>query len=187
MAVALSRGSPSRMALGARDEPLDDLVVNRVVHQDARPGRAHLARVEEDPGRRRLDGRIEVGSGENDVGGFAAELQRHALEVAGGGAQDLASDRGRAGKGHLVHAGVLDQRRTGGLSEAGHDIQHARRNAGSQRQLAELERRERGELRRLQDHRAAAGERRRDLPHADHERKIPRYDGAHDADGLAQV
>ena len=40
-----------------------------------------------------LDGRVEIGVGKDDVRRLAAELQRHALEIAGGAAQDLAADR----------------------------------------------------------------------------------------------
>ena len=51
-------------------------------------------------------------------------------------------------------------------------------NPGLERQLADPQRGERRELGRLQHHGASAGQRRRDFPHADHQREIPGNDGA---------
>ena len=48
-------------------------------------------------------------------------------------------DRGRAREGDLVHARVVDERGAG-LAVAGDDVQHARRDAGLERQLAQAQR-----------------------------------------------
>ncbi len=85
----------------------------------------------------------------------------------------------------LSTSGMFDQRRTRGGAVAGDDVEHAGRNAGLQCQFADAQRGERGELGGLEHHGAAAGQCRRDFPHADHERKIPGHDGAHHADRLA--
>ena len=53
-------------------------------------------------------------------------------------------------------------------------------------QFAETQRRERRLFGRLQHDRAAGGQRRRELPGRHHQREIPRYDLADDADRLAQ-
>ena len=73
---------------------------------------------------------VEVGVGEDDVGRLAAELERHALEVAGRGLDDLLAGQVRAGEGDLVDVRMRGQRRAGGLAVAGHDVDHARRHAG---------------------------------------------------------
>ena len=64
---------------------------------------------------------------------------------------------------------------------AGENVQHARRESGFGGELGERERGERRELRRLQDHRASRGERRRDLPREHQQREIPRNDLPDDA------
>ncbi len=88
---------------------------------------------------------------------------------------------GEPGKGDLVHVGMIDQRRAGRLAEARHDVEHAGRNAGLECEFAQPQCRQRGQLGGLQHDGAAAGERRRNLPHADHQREIPRHDSADDA------
>ncbi len=67
-------------ALGPRDEPLDQRVVDGVLDDHARAGRAALAgrteRGPQDP----VGGQVEVGVGEDDDAVLAAELERHALQ-----------------------------------------------------------------------------------------------------------
>ena len=54
------------------------------------------------------------------------------------------------------------------------------------RDLAERQRGQRRLARRLQDHRVATRQRRRNLPGGEQQRKIPRHDRRDDADRLAQ-
>ncbi len=60
---------------------------------------------------RAVDGRVEVGVGEDDVRALAAQLEGDPLERVGGVPHDDLADLGRAGEGDLVDARVLDQRR----------------------------------------------------------------------------
>ena len=60
------------------------------------------------------------------------------------------------------------------------------RQAGLEQQLAEVERRQRRLLGRLEHHRAAAGQRRAELPRRHQQREVPGDDLADDADRLAQ-
>jgi hypothetical protein len=92
----------------------------------------------------------------------------------------------RAGKRHFVDPRMSRQGRARGLAVAGNDIDDARRDAGFERQFAEPQRGERRLFRRLEDHRAAGGERRTDLPYRGTERAVPRDDGADDADRLLE-
>ena len=62
------------------DHRVDELLVDRPLHQDAAAGRADLALVEEDAEQRAVDRRLEVGVGEEDVRRLAAELERDLLQ-----------------------------------------------------------------------------------------------------------
>ena len=77
-------------------------VVDRPLHEDAAAGRAHLALIDEHAEERAVDGRLEIGVGEEDVRRLAAELERDLLQRAGGAAHDDAADFGAAGERDLV-------------------------------------------------------------------------------------
>jgi hypothetical protein len=77
------------------------------------------------------------------------------------------------------------QRSAGGVAEAGDHVEHAGRIAGLLGQLAQAQGGERRVLGGLEDHRAAGGQRRRDLPHGHQQREVPRDDGADHAHRLA--
>src|SRR5256885_15721691 len=68
---------------------------------------------------------------------------------------------------------------------AGEEVDDALGNARLERELAEPERGERCQLRRLEDDRVAAGERRPELPRGDVEREVPGDDQADYAERLA--
>ena len=70
-------------------------------------------------------------------------------------------------------------------SRAGDNIDDPRRNAGLAHQLADPERAQRSELRRLEDDGVARGEGRAHLPAAEHQWEIPRDDRSNDTEGLA--
>ncbi len=86
-------------------------------------------------------GRFEIGAvGEHDLRRLAAELQAHALEVALPGIlHQQPADRARAGERDHVDVHMQGERLAGVAAEAGNDIEHARRHAGFERQLAELQ------------------------------------------------
>jgi len=44
-------------------------------------------------------------SGKMMLADFFAELERHAFQISGGAAQDLAAHRRRSGKGDLIYIG----------------------------------------------------------------------------------
>ena len=126
MSVFLSSGSPTRSVPMRRCSARDDLVVDRLLHEQPGARAADVALVEEDAVDDALDGLVDRGVVEDDVRRLAAELQRQLLAGAGDGAGDLLADGGGAGEGHLVDAGVLDDR-AAGLAGAGDDVDHARR------------------------------------------------------------
>ena len=148
--------------------------------------RADLALVEEDALGGAGDRGLDVGVVEHDVRALAAELERDALEVrAARRLRDQLADLGAAGEGDLVDVRVLGERGAG-VAVARDDVQDAGRDAGLERELAEAQRAERRLLGRLEDDRAAGGERRADLPRRHQQREVPRDDLPDDADGLLE-
>ena len=127
--------------------------------EDARAGAAVLAGVAEDGERRRGGGLLEVGVREDDVGRLAAELERHALDRLGRELADAASDLRRAGEGDLGDVRMLDDPLPDDTAGAVDDVQDALRDPRLERELAELDRGERGQLGGLQDDRVAGRER----------------------------
>ena len=109
--VFLSSGSPTRSVVIRRAQPVQQLVGDRLLHQQPRARAAHVALVEEDPLDDALDGLVQRRVVEDDVGRLAAQLQREPLAGARERALDRLADLGGAGERHLVHAGVGHQRR----------------------------------------------------------------------------
>src|SRR5690606_39297765 len=85
---------------------------------------ADLALVEEDAVDDALDGLVDGGVVEDDVGALAAQFEGDLLAGARDGARDLLADGGGAGEGHLVHVGVRDQGGSG-AAVAGDDVDDA--------------------------------------------------------------
>ena len=83
-----------------------------------------------------------------------------------------------------LHVGMRRQRRAGGLAEAVDDVEDARRQLGLARGPGEQRRGERRPLGGLEDDRVARGQRRRDAPGRQHERRVPGHDHPGNADGL---
>ncbi len=182
------RGSVERIAhargLGESEQALDELRVNRAMDQRARARDAGLAGGREDSRHHAFHGLIEIGVVENNIGRFAAELERHVLDAARGQPIDMLARLIAAGEGDLGDVLVRDQRLAHFVAEAGDDVDNARRKARLLEQLAERERRDRGKFRRLPHHGVARGQRRRQFPCRQQQRRVPRRDGGHDAQRL---
>ena len=89
--------------LGERDELSDEGFADAVLHQQPRAGDAGLAGGREDAGDRAGGCLLQVGVGEDDVGRLAPQLQRDALDLAGGLFVDLRAGHVRSGEGDLGH------------------------------------------------------------------------------------
>src|SRR5262249_10785146 len=102
---------------------------------------------------------VKVGTiGKDDLGGFAAELKAYPLEVALSGIlHEETADCTRAGEGDHVDAHMQGERLARRRTKPGNDIEHTRRQACFQRQLPELECRERRLLGWLEHDRVAHG------------------------------
>ena len=97
--------------------------------------------VEEDGAGRAGDGRLQVAVVENDVGRFAAQLERHFLQIAGRGLQNQLADFGRAGEGDFVHVRMRGQRSAGSFAIARDDVHDAVGDSGFLNQFAQAQRR----------------------------------------------
>ena len=89
-----------------RRHALDDVVVDGAVGEDPGRQRATLTGVDREPGRRRRGELVEVGTGEDDVGRLAAELEEHLLQTLRGLAHDPLPDGIGSGEAHHVDAGM---------------------------------------------------------------------------------
>ncbi len=131
-------------------------------------------------------GGLEVSVGVDHVRRLAAQLQRHPFDRLRGRGGDPAADLGRAGERHLGDVIVLHQALATDRARAGHHVKDALGDPGLLRDLLQLERGQRGELRRLQHDRVAGGERGPHLPAGDHQREVPGDDHPHHAERLAE-
>ena len=120
----------SLMSFGDVADAFDDFVEDFLVHVEARTGAAALAVIEEDGAGGAGDGLVDIGIGEDDGGRFAAQLQRHLLQISGRGFHDQLAHFGGSGKGDLVDQIVRGQRRAGAFAVAGEDVDDACREAG---------------------------------------------------------
>ncbi len=83
MSVFLSSGSPRRSVSSRRLQRLDQAFGDWLLDKQAGTGATDLALVEEDAVDDALDGLGERGVVEDDIGGFAPELQCQALSRTG--------------------------------------------------------------------------------------------------------
>jgi hypothetical protein len=114
-----------------------EVVVGRALDEDAAARAAVLAGVVEDGvgGGGRCC--FEVGVGVDHVRGLAAELERDALDRAGGALHYLAADLGRAGEPDLRDAGMLDEPPADDRALADDDIEYALGDLRLQSELGE--------------------------------------------------
>ena len=81
--------------------------------EQTRTSAADVALVKEDAVNDAFDHLVNRRVVEDNVGSLATQLQREALVARGGALLDEPTYFGRASKGNLVHAGVVNERRTG--------------------------------------------------------------------------
>ena len=150
---------------------------------DALGGGADLSVVEEARPRRARHRDVEVGVFEDDQRIDAAQFQVDALQLLRRADRDPRPDGRRSRERDARHVRVVDERRPGLRSRAGDHVDDAGRQMGQGR-LDEPQRRQRRQLRGLDDHGVAGGERRRNLPDEQQQRVVERHDRRHDAERL---
>ena len=129
---------------------------------------------------------FEIGVGENQLGRFSPEFERHRRDMARRGRLHQRADSDRAGEREMAHARMAGKRRARLLAETRHDVERAGGKAGLAREVGERKRSEAGFFRRLQDAGVAHRQRRADRPARDLHRIVPRHDVAGDAMRFAQ-
>ncbi len=169
---------------GPRRDRLHEVLVHRLLDEQARPGRAALAVEREDLGHDGVDGSVEVRVREHDDRRLAAELEREPLERRSGVRHDGRAGRRLAGERDQVDAGMGDERRAGRLAEAVHDVEDALGQTDLVHQLGEPSGGQRRPLGRLEDDRVPGREARRDPPRRQHQRSVPGHDQPGDAHRL---
>ena len=122
--VAHARG------LAERDELVDELVVDRTMDQCAGACDASLAGGGENARDNALDGVVDSGVLEHDIGRFAAKLKRDRLDRPRGKLVDALSRAVAPGEGDLRDMRMGDKALADLGAEAGQDIYDARRKAG---------------------------------------------------------
>ena len=147
---------------------------------------AVLAGVVEDRIRRFGGPALQVGIGEDDVRALAAQLQADLLDGGRGQPHDLLPGGRLAGEGDLADARVRRQGRAGRAARPGDHVDHAGRDAGLQRQLAQANGGQRRIAGGLEDRRIAGRQRGAKLPRGHVEREVPGHDQAADTDRLTQ-
>ena len=133
-----------------------------------------------------LEGEVQVGVGQYDVGGLATELEREWHDTARCALHDPYARFHRSRKGDVADERMIDQRRAGVGPRSRDHVEDAVRQPGFGEDPGQPERGERSLLSRLQDHCVSGCQSRCDTPHRQAQRIIPRRNVCGDAQGLAQ-
>lgn len=105
-------GRPDAQTGGALGDTARELLVQRALYEHPGPGGAALPVEGEHAEHDRVDRGLDVGVGEDDDGGLAAQFHGRGLQAVGAGTQDVAAGGGRAGEGDQRDTGVIDERLT---------------------------------------------------------------------------
>ena len=158
-------GSPTVMRSTRDFQFLEELVVDALVDDGARAGRALLA-LEAESGRGyAFDGGVDIGVGIDDDGVFAAHFEDGALDpelarlLLRGALVDVQSDFARAGESDVANLRMRHQRIAEARAAAGAEVHDAFGHAAFFEQFDELRRNRRRIARRLQDDGVAADDR----------------------------
>ncbi len=167
----MAHGEAVGLGCQGGEEPVED----RLLHEDARAGDAGLAARGEDAACDALHRPVEIGVGEDDVWGLAAEFEHYGTQQATAGLGDRATSPRAAREADEIDARVLDQR-LAGVARAGDDIDDAGREARLEEQPPVGKGRMRRHLRRLQDDGVPGRQDRRELLGLERQWRIPRRD-----------
>src|SRR5581483_5010091 len=122
---------------GRIDQQLGEAVVRAALDENARARAAVLAGIVEDGIRGRGSRFLQVRVGEDDVGGLAAELERHALDRLRGALHDAPANLRAAREADLGDVRVLDEALADDGPLADEDVEDAFGDPGLERELGE--------------------------------------------------
>src|SRR6185312_5995142 len=171
--------------LGAGGAFLDELIVDLLLNENARPGAAALTVIKEEAEVGSFDRFVDIRIGEHDVGALAAELESDALQVRfRGGFHNEVADFGGTGEGDFIDIHVAGERAAGGGTKAREEIDDAFRKSRFDNELTDAEGGERRLLGRLHHDGVAGCQRGGELPGLHQQGKVPWNDLPDDANGL---
>ena len=162
--------------LGQLDGGLGEVLAELLVDVEAGRGDADLAVVAELADHRGAGDLLDVGVGEDDQRGVAAEFEAQALDLVGRAADQFLADLGGAGEADLADFLALEED-VGQIAGGAHDeVGRASGQAGGFHAFEEADQDQRGLLGRAADDGAADGQRRRDLAAGQRQREVPGRD-----------
>src|SRR5215472_2939600 len=161
-------------ALGLFGHGFDKLGVDLLLDKDAAACRANFALIDKDAKERAVHGGFPVCIGEENVGGFAAEFERDALEGVGGALDDDFAD-----------VWMRDDGGAGGFAKTIDDVDHAGWQACFFKPVGKFERGERSLFGRLEHAGATGGDGGTEFPGSHEQRIVPGNDLPRDADRFA--
>src|SRR5256712_1957728 len=159
---------------------------NRLVHEQLRPGPAHLARVLERAPESALDGPVDLRVCEDNLRILAAEFEGRRHDPIRDDAEELLPGVRGAGEGDGVDVGMGRESAADLPAGACDNVHNPGREARCRRELSQFEGGERGQGGRLQDDRITGGERGRHPSGREEQRIVPRGDAGRHSERLPQ-
>jgi hypothetical protein len=166
-------------------EGSEELVVDGLLDEDTGTSTAALAVVVVDTEVDPVNGLLDVGVLEDDVGGLATKLEGDLLEVGGSSSlHDLSANDGGTSEGDLVNVHMRGESGTGSLAVTGDKVEDTGRETSLLDELSEDESGERSLLSSLHDDSVTSGQSRSDLPCQHEKGEVPRDNLTADTDRL---
>lgn len=170
----LVEGVTDLVLLSSLLEGSEELVVDGLLDKDTGTSTAALAVVVVDTKVDPVDGLLDVGILEDDVGGLATKLEGDLLEVGRSSSlHDLSANDGRTSEGDLVNVHVRREGGTGSLAVTRDKVEDTSRETSLLNELSEDESGERSLLSSLHDDGVTSGQSRSDLPCQHEKGEVP--------------
>lgn len=170
----LVEGVTDLVLLSSLLEGGNELVVDGLLDVDTGTGAAALSVVVVDTKVNPVDGLLDVGILEDDVGGLATKLEGDLLEVGRGSSlHDGSADDSGSSEGDLVNVHVGGQGSTSGLAVAGDEVEDTGRETSLLDELSENKGGEGSLLSSLHDNGVTGGQGRADLPCQHEKGEVP--------------
>src|SRR5581483_7766242 len=171
--------------LGSRQQLLGQRFDRRPLGDDAAGRRAALTGGAESAPHDAIHGEIEIGVLQHEDGVLPTELERYALQRAGGVDGDIAPGSGGSGERDQADLRMVGQGVAGHVTRPVHQVDDAGRNARLFEDLDHGAAQQGSIAGRFEYDRVAGNEGRHDLPAGNGHGKVPGRDSRHDANRIA--
>ncbi|RMR50560.1 hypothetical protein ALP84_05222 [Pseudomonas cichorii] len=169
---------------GSHGQGVGEFFKDRFLHQQARTGYAALPGTGENRRLSTAQGDFQIGIFKHDIGRLAAQLQYRRNATLSRRHRNMATGCRRAHEHDLANVGLGDEGLTNGIAETGNDVDQTFWHARTLDQHADHQRAEGRQFGRFENHRITGSNRRRDLPAAGEDRRVPGRDLQYGAQGL---